>query len=235
VCGIIKGERRPKNKAAFVLGIKNMKYAALIVSMVAAAAAIGCSGGFANNVNTPSSKNSAVASPIPIVETPTSKGNECKICSFDIATYKGELKKDEIDGLLLALNDEYLATATYEQVNKDFNDPRPFVNIVQAEMRHAEMLKSLFARYGVNIQENPWRETVPKFTDLKEACKAGVQGEILNRDLYTKLFKSTERKDILDTYRYLQAASEENHLPAFERCGGGGRGPGNGRGPRGNW
>jgi len=151
--------------------------------------------------------------------------NNCKICDFDFANYKGELKKEEIEGLLLALNDEYLATATYERVNRDLGDPRPFVNIVEAEKRHAEMLKVLFKKYGVTIPENPWPGAVPKFESVAEACKAGVQGEIANRDLYTRLFKTTDREDIVETYRYLQRASEENHLPAFERCGGG-RGPG---------
>ncbi|HRJ88885.1 MAG TPA: hypothetical protein PLN05_08110 [Pyrinomonadaceae bacterium] len=166
--------------------------------------------------------------------------NECKVCNFDMASYKGDLNKEEINGLLLALNDEYLATATYQQVNKDLGDPRPFSNIVRAEIRHAEMLKEIFTKYGVPIPDNPWQGNVPRFASVADACKAGIDGEILNRDLYTRLFRSTERKDIIETYRYLQRASEENHLPAFERCGGGkgqgtgpGRGNGMGRGQRG--
>ncbi|HMS42872.1 MAG TPA: hypothetical protein PKE69_21765 [Pyrinomonadaceae bacterium] len=157
-----------------------------------------------------------------VMETPKDlKENECKICDFDFANYKGELKKEEIDGLLLALNDEYLATAIYEQVNKDFANPRPFINIVQAEMKHADTLKALFVNYKLNVPENPWLGNAPKYTSVAEACKAGVDAEIVNRDLYTKLFKSTTREDILTVYRALQRASEENHLPAFERCGGG--------------
>lgn len=167
-------------------------------------------------------------------EEPSSAAAECKICNFDYSSYKGDLKKVEVDGLLLALNDEYLAAATYQQVNKDFDDPRPFVNIVQAEIKHADMLKGLYTKYGIAIPQNPWSENVPRFTSVADACKAGVQGEIANRDLYSRLFKTTERQDIVDVYRYLQRASEENHLPAFEKCGGGrgpGMGPGNGRGP----
>jgi hypothetical protein len=67
---------------------------------------------------------------------------------------------------------------------------------------------------------------VPEFETVVAACEAGVKGEIANRDLYKKLFKTTSRQDIIETYRYLQGASEKNHLPAFERCGGHG---GNGR------
>ena len=175
-----------------------------------------------------------MSTPVPAPTQTSEPGAvECKICGFDLTSYKGDLKKDEIDALLLALNDEYMATAIYQQVNRDFDDPRPFVNIVEAEMRHAERLKGLFTKYGIQIPENPWPGKVPTYKTVAEACKAGVDAEIANRDLYTRIFKSTERQDILDTYRALQRASEENHLPAFQRCGGG-RGPGNGRGPRGN-
>lgn len=162
------------------------------------------------------------------VSSKTPAENECRICDFDFAGYKGELKKEEVEGLLLALNDEYLATAVYEQVNKDFKDPLPFVNIVEAEKRHAERLKALFAAYKIPVPENPWTGSAAKFKSVADACKAGVEGEIVNRQLYDKLFKSTAREDILIVYRALQRASDENHLPAFERCGAGGRGPGGG-------
>lgn len=160
-------------------------------------------------------------------ETPKElKENECKICDFDFAGYKGELKKEEIEGLLLALNDEYLALAIYEQVNKDFDNPRPFINIQQAEAKHAQRLKELFVNYKLNVPENPWIGKAPKFKSVAEACQAGVEAEIVNKELYDKLFKSTVREDILIVYKALQRASEENHLPAFERCGGGRRGNG---------
>lgn len=158
-----------------------------------------------------------------LIDSKDLKENECKICDFDFASYKGELKKEEVDGLLLALNDEYLALAIYERVNKDFNDPRPFINIRQAEARHAQRLKQLFEFYKIPVPENPWIGKAPKFQSVADACKAGVDAEIVNRQLYDKLFKSTAREDILIVYRALQRASEENHLPAFERCVGGGR------------
>lgn len=159
------------------------------------------------------------------------KENECKICKYDFTKYKGELKKEEVDGLLLALNDEFLAFATYDQINKDFNNPRPFINIQQAESRHSERLKMLFTTYKLEIPENPWLGKTPKFASVAEACKAGIDAEIANKQLYDKLFKSTAREDILSVYRNLQRASEENHLPAFQRCGnGGGHGIGRGDG-----
>lgn len=168
------------------------------------------------------------AAPTPPPEATKTTGTECKICNYDFATYKGELKKEEVDGLLLALNDEYMALAIYEQVNKDFRNPRPFINIREAEARHAERLKVLFKTHGIPVPENGWIGSAPKFENVAAACKAGVDAEIANRDLYTRLLKSTAREDILMVYRELQRASEQNHLPAFERCGAGGGGPGGG-------
>lgn len=162
-------------------------------------------------------------SPTVQTENSTTSENECKICDFDFENYKGELKKEEIEGLLLALNDEYHALATYQQINKDFSDPRPFNNIVQAEAKHAERLKQIFETYNIQIPENKWIGNAPKFQSVSEACKAAVDAEIVNRDLYKKLFETTKREDILIVYRALQRASEKNHLPAFERCGGGRR------------
>lgn len=157
---------------------------------------------------------------------------ECKICDLDFDSYKGELEKKEVEGLLLALNDEFLATAIYKGVNEKFDDPRPFVNIIKAEMTHADRLKGLFEQYKLPVPENKWLGNAPSFETVLDACKAGIVAEIANRDLYERLFKSTTREDILIVYKNLQRASEENHKPAFERCasGGGGRGMDNRKG-----
>ena len=188
----------------------------------------GCNQGN-GQVNQPNQQTPTV-SPTPQIEKKELAENECKICDFDFAKYKGDLKKEEVDGLFLALNDEYMAWATYDQINKDFNNPRPFINIQQAEAKHSERLKQLFTTYNLPIPENPWIGKTPKFNSVAEACKAGVDAEIINKQLYDRLFKSTAREDILIVYRNLQRASEENHLPAFQRCGEGG-GRGNGQGP----
>jgi len=175
-----------------------------------------------------SSATEANKNVIPIAEKPvapaTSTMTECRICDFDYSGYKGELSKAEIEGLLLALNDEYLAWATYDRINGDFNSPRPFQNIQKAEGRHIEELGVLFKNYGIEMPPNKWKGDAPAFKSIAEACEAGIKGEIANRDLYTKLFNSTEREDIITVYKALQSASEENHLPAFERCVGRSRG-----------
>lgn len=144
------------------------------------------------------------------------------------------LSAKEIEALHDALDDEYKAWATYDRVITDFGDVRPFINIRDAEGRHIEALKRLFVRYGLVIPENPWLGNVTQFTSLQEACAAGVTDEIDNAKLYDRLFKSTERPDILTVLHNLHDASQDRHLPAFQRCvkgrGDGGIGCGKGKG-----
>ncbi len=204
-----------------------MRTLILIVTMVFS---FGCGTAQTPNLQSGNDAPPAIPAPTPTPEAAKTNPNECRICDFDFAAYKGDLKKEEVNGLLLALNDEYLAWATYDRINKDFKNPRPFINIQQAEARHADRLKVLMRTYGVTVPENKWISETPRFETVGAACKAGADAEIANRDLYTRLFKSTTREDILMVYRELQRASEQNHLPAFQRCGSGGGGPGGGRG-----
>lgn len=196
---------------------------------LAAVTAAGCSYGATGRASSPD----VAATPEIQVTQPAIAVAGCPICDLDFTNYKGELSKQEIDGLLLALNDEYHAAAAYDRVNADLGDPMPFVRIVEAERRHAGLLIGLLRRYGVEVPDNPWLDRAIGYSSVADACKAGVEGEIANRELYERLFATTRRPDILDVYRRLQRASEENHLPAFQRCAaGGGQGPGYGRGPR---
>lgn len=128
------------------------------------------------------------------------------------------LNEKEIRALHDALDDEYKAWSTYDQVLADFGDVRPFSNIRDAEGRHIAALRRLFVHYDIPVPENPWPEKAPRFTSLREACEAGVDDEIANAELYERLFKATERTDILTVLRNLQAASQQRHLPAFQRC-----------------
>ncbi|WP_100640810.1 ferritin-like domain-containing protein [Marinobacter salexigens] len=135
------------------------------------------------------------------------------------------LTEKEVRALHEALDDEYKAWATYDQVLADFGDVRPFSNIRDAEGRHINALLRLFERYDLPVPDNPWPGKVARFASLQEACEAGVKDEVENADLYERLFEATERPEILTVLRNLQAASQERHLPAFQRCveGRGGR------------
>ena len=54
-----------------------------------------------------------------------------------------------IGALRETLDDEYKARATYRKVIEAYGAVRPFVNIVEAEDRHAKALLALFDRFGV--------------------------------------------------------------------------------------
>ena len=129
-----------------------------------------------------------------------------------------KLNKTELDALNEALEDEYRAWATYDQVINDFGEVRPFINIREAEARHIEALCTLFDAYGISIPGNHWPGQVTRYKSLKDACQAGVAAEIENGQMYARLLKSTRRTDILRVFRNLQEASQQNHLAAFERC-----------------
>ena len=147
------------------------------------------------------------------------------------------LSEAEIHALNEALDDEYHAWATYDQVIADFGEVPPFSNIREAEARHIEALYTLFAHYGLAVPENPWPGTVARYTSLQAACAAGVSAEIANGEMYERLLGSSQRPDIIRVLRNLQEASQQRHLAAFQRCAqrsaGGGGGARRHRGGRG--
>jgi hypothetical protein len=133
--------------------------------------------------------------------------------------------------LMEALDDEYRAWATYDQVIADFGEIGPFINIREAEARHIEALCGLFARYALSVPANPWPGRVERYPSVQAACEAGVAAEIANAEMYDRLLAQTQRTDILTVLRNLQEASQRRHLTAFQRCVQ--RGAGGGRGRRG--
>jgi hypothetical protein len=139
------------------------------------------------------------------------------------------LNEAEVRALHAALDDEYRAWATYDQVIADFGEAQPFSNIREAEARHIEALRALFLRYALAVPANPWPGKVTRYANLHEACEAGVAAEIENAALYERLLASTQRPDILAVFRNLQKASQERHLSAFQRCVERGAGGGGGR------
>lgn len=145
------------------------------------------------------------------------------------------LANGEVRVLTEALDDEYRAWATYDQVISDFGEVRPFINIREAEARHIQALLALFASCGLAVPANPWPGKVERYNSLQAACEAGVAAEIANGEMYARLLGQTQREDVLSVLRNLQEASQQRHLPAFQRCAhrgaGGGRGGAAGGGP----
>jgi hypothetical protein len=128
------------------------------------------------------------------------------------------LHPEEVIALLEALDGEHKAHATYNQVITDFGEVRPFVNIVESEGRHIDALTELMQRYEVPVPTNPWPGKVPRYETVAHACAHAVHAEIENAALYDRLLATTDRPDIRGVLRSLQDASQQCHLPAFQRC-----------------
>lgn len=128
------------------------------------------------------------------------------------------LTQKEIGALNDALDDEYKARATYDQVIDDFGSIRPFINIRDAESRHIDALSRLYNQYGIEPPADAHAGIAPTFETVKAACEAAVKAEIDNGDFYDRIMSSTDRPDILRVFTNLRDASLEGHLPAFQRC-----------------
>lgn len=128
------------------------------------------------------------------------------------------------EALITALQDEYHAEAFYDAVMEKFGPVRPFSNIIRAEQMHQSALIDIMQHYGVAIPANTElksseiRAAVP--ATLGEACSIGIQAEIDNAGLYQdKLLPAvTAYPDITTIFKALSDASQQKHLPAFQRC-----------------
>ncbi|MGD9543590.1 MAG: DUF2202 domain-containing protein [Methylocystis sp.] len=129
-----------------------------------------------------------------------------------------DVEDKTIEALREALDDEYKARATYQSVIDRFGPVRPFVNIIEAEERHASALLHLFERYGVEPPKDRWAGRVSAPSSLAAACQAGVDAEIENAAMYERLLAQVSDARVRGVLMRLQEASQQRHLPAFRRC-----------------
>lgn len=130
----------------------------------------------------------------------------------------GPLSAAAVDALTEAIEEEYLAMNTYRAVVDQFGPLDPFERIARSEKKHADALARLFEKYGLPVPENPGLPVAPTWESAAAACQTGVDAEIADAALYDRLAPSVDHPDILRVFGNLQAASLENHLPAFESC-----------------
>lgn len=132
----------------------------------------------------------------------------------------GTLSNEARTALLKAIDDEYKAYSTYEVTINKFGMINPFAMIIRAEESHISSLKSLFDKYGLEIPENNWQDKATTGETKQEACQIGVDAEIANAKLYKEelLPAVSEYEDIKNVFTSLMNASEQKHLPAFEKC-----------------
>jgi hypothetical protein len=122
--------------------------------------------------------------------------------------------------LVEALQEEYKAQYLYESVLEDYAGAMPFAAIVQSERQHVEALKLLFTRRQMTPPASVWTPgSFDAFASIPEACAAGVDAEIADAQFYDKYLPQADLpQDVRNVLTNLQAASLNNHLPAFEAC-----------------
>ena len=130
-----------------------------------------------------------------------------------------ELPDSVVQSLNLAIDDEYKARASYEAVMNEIGSVRPFSMIIRAEEQHISSLKALYDKYGLDVPGDPYVNVEVPSTKA-ESCAVGVQAEIDNAALYrdTLLPAVADYPDIISVYTNLMNASQDKHLPAFEKC-----------------
>lgn len=141
--------------------------------------------------------------------------------------------------LTYAIQDEYMALAEYQAIIAKFGASRPFTSLITAEQRHIDLLKPMFAAYGVAVPENDAAGRVTAPETLALAYEAGLKAETGNIAMYDAFLSQSVPADVQAVFTSLKAASE-NHLSSFERKSSGqtgnrqgnrnGRGNGNGKG-----
>jgi len=123
------------------------------------------------------------------------------------------------EALAAALDDEYHARAFYRAVLSAFGNVRPFCHIVESEERHIEALLRHFERHASAPPPDRWAGRCAAPASLAEACRKAAAAERANARLYAELLAAAADDPALaTTFARLRDASQERHLPAFERC-----------------
>lgn len=120
--------------------------------------------------------------------------------------------------LTRALEEEHGAKATYDNMVAAFGPVPPFLAIARAEAQHIAELESVAAanRVAVSTTAAPGQ---PAPATRAAACAAGVAAEQADVQLYDELIPQVQAyPDVVQVLEGLRAASQANHLPAFERC-----------------
>ena len=120
--------------------------------------------------------------------------------------------------LRIAVYDEFKAYETYSKIIEKFGLVQPFVNIKEAEAIHYSALIQLMQKYNIEVPFNNWATKIEIPNTLIECCEMGVAAEINNIAMYNNLLSYATDNDVRDVIFRLQAASYNNHLPAFRNC-----------------
>jgi hypothetical protein len=123
---------------------------------------------------------------------------------------------DEV--LLRALTQEHQAKATYDNIVTALGDVAPFSAVAPAQAQHIAELEEVARPHAVDVAGiTPTASPTP--ATLTEACRTGVATEQATVALYDELLPQVAAyPDVEYVFTNLRSASQDNHLPAFERC-----------------
>jgi hypothetical protein len=119
--------------------------------------------------------------------------------------------------LVYAIQDEYMAEASYLAIMDAYGTIKPFTSISKAEGTHISLLLPLFETYGFEVPENEAEARIELPASLAESFEKGVAGEIENISVYGQFLGAEDLlDDVRSVFERLMTASEK-HLVAFER------------------
>jgi hypothetical protein len=117
-----------------------------------------------------------------------------------------------------AVTEERHAEATYANVVDALGPVKPFTNIVDSERSHVAALVQVAEARGVDVSGATSSGEVSPSTKTA-ACRLGVDAEIADVALYDELLPQVSGyPDVVRVFTNLRAASQDSHLPAFQRC-----------------
>lgn len=120
------------------------------------------------------------------------------------------------DMLTYAIQDEYLADATYQAIINKYGSNTVFSKVVNAENNHIAGLKRLFEENNIAIPADNSSSYVVVPTTLEEAYKVASDIEVLNIKMYDLFLNESLSATVRNKFESLKWASS-NHLRAFER------------------
>ncbi|NWJ44263.1 MAG: hypothetical protein HXX08_25120 [Chloroflexi bacterium] len=130
--------------------------------------------------------------------------------------YATVLSEQSVNALNQAIQEEYLARATYQAILAKFGQVLPFSNIVNSENQHVTVLARQFTNHGLAVPADSWAGKVTAPATLSEAFNAAIQLEKDDAALYDTLLKQVSEPELTRVFTQLQSASLNMHLKELE-------------------
>ncbi|MEI7556451.1 hypothetical protein [Candidatus Chlorohelix sp.] len=130
--------------------------------------------------------------------------------------YATVLSEQSVNALGEAIQEEYLAHATYQAIVAKFGQVLPFSNIVNSENQHVTALARQFTNHGLAVPADSWVGKVTAPATLSEAFSAAIQLEKDDAALYDNLLKQVTEPELTRVFTQMQSASLNMHLAELE-------------------